>query len=181
MSDLNNMRQLKIEVIEGLHNGIPCSNCGLRFSGQNQSKDYSKHLDWHFRQNRNMNKSTRHTRSLFYTPNDWVKFGEDEEESVVRAKTVFEIQKEGPGVEEEKKESSFPLSENDPSPICPMCHEDFKVYFNDDEDCWHLKNAIRKDGILFHPSCYDDHLKILRRQKERDAKHNCARIKEEKI
>ncbi|RXG54712.1 Pre-mRNA cleavage complex 2 protein Pcf11, partial [Armadillidium vulgare] len=98
-----------------------------------------------------------------------------------QAKTVFEIQKEGPGVEEEKKESSFPLSENDPSPICPMCHEDFKVYFNDDEDCWHLKNAIRKDGILFHPSCYDDHLKILRRQKERDAKHNCARIKEEKI
>jgi len=37
---------------------LMCSNCGMRFSQSDQLK-YSRHLDWHFKQNRSEKLPTR--------------------------------------------------------------------------------------------------------------------------
>ncbi|XP_015265247.1 PREDICTED: pre-mRNA cleavage complex 2 protein Pcf11-like, partial [Gekko japonicus] len=42
---------------------------------------------------------------------------------------------------------------------CEICQEQFEQYWDEEEEEWHLKNAIRVDEKIYHPSCYEDYQK----------------------
>ena len=67
-------------MVKGLYSGIQCSSCGMRFAPE-MATHYSRHLDWHFRQNRKERDSSRkaHSRIWYYDINDWIQFEEIED------------------------------------------------------------------------------------------------------
>lgn len=67
-------------LVTNLFSGLQCSSCGVRFPPEN-SKQYSQHLDWHFRQNRRGRNSARKAlcRKWYYTVDDWKNFEEIED------------------------------------------------------------------------------------------------------
>ena len=41
---------------------------------------------------------------------------------------------------------------------CFVCHEELDQFFHEESEEWHLKDAVRAEGITFHRLCYRDHL-----------------------
>lgn len=41
---------------------------------------------------------------------------------------------------------------------CFVCHEELDEFFHEESEEWHLKDAVRVEGITFHRLCYRDHL-----------------------
>lgn len=67
-------------MVATLYSGIQCSSCGARFALEIAAR-YSRHLDWHFRQNRKERDSSRkaHSRLWYYDVSDWIQFEEIED------------------------------------------------------------------------------------------------------
>lgn len=42
---------------------------------------------------------------------------------------------------------------------CFVCHEDLDQFYHEENEEWHLRNAVRVEGITFHHSCYQDYSK----------------------
>ena len=41
---------------------------------------------------------------------------------------------------------------------CVVCHEDLTPFYHEESEEWHLKDAVRVEGITYHRLCYRDHL-----------------------
>lgn len=159
-------------IVDTLYNGMQCSSCGVRFPPE-QTIKYSQHLDWHFRQNRRDRDASKkaHSRKWYYDVSDWIQF-EEIEDLEEREKNWFE--KHG-------TQAEFDIEEMERSPktqmiscqagpkgaeeTCEVCHDKFEYFFNEENEDWHLKNAIRVDEKCYHPMCYDDHKAVLARDK----------------
>lgn len=60
----------------------------------------------------------------------------------------------------EKEEEEVPCvsaGENAQDAVCVLCQDKFDQFYNQDIEEWQLRNAIRVDGILYHPTCHQDH------------------------
>lgn len=59
---------------------MQCSSCGLRYPPE-QTVQYSHHLDWHFRQNRRQQESTKkaNARKFYFSVEDWLQYEEIED------------------------------------------------------------------------------------------------------
>ena len=79
-------------AIQSLYSGIQCATCGNRFnqhtdinSVSSNSSRYSKHLDWHFRQNKRekeeINKAQ--TRAWYYKLSEWIQYEEISEDQSI--------------------------------------------------------------------------------------------------
>lgn len=160
---LDDMKQRYECVITKLYTGIQCYSCGMRFTAS-QTDVYADHLDWHYRQNRSekdISKKVTHRR-WYYSLTDWIEFEEiaDLEE---RAKSQFfekvheeVVQK----TQEAAKEREFQSVKAAPDVVkesCEICQEQLEMYWEEEEEEWHLKNAMRVDGKIYHPSCYEDY------------------------
>ncbi|XP_066555466.1 pre-mRNA cleavage complex 2 protein Pcf11 isoform X2 [Amia ocellicauda] len=160
---IEDMKQRYDSVINRLYTGIQCYSCGMRFTAS-QTDVYADHLDWHYRQNRSekdISKKVTHRR-WYYSLTDWIEFEEiaDLEE---RAKSQFfekvheeVVQK----TQEAAKEKEFQSVKAAPDVVhesCEICQEQFEMYWEEEEEEWHLKNAIRVDEKTYHPSCYEDY------------------------
>ncbi|MBN3313896.1 PCF11 protein, partial [Atractosteus spatula] len=160
---IEDMKQRYDSVINRLYTGIQCYSCGMRFTAS-QTDVYADHLDWHYRQNRSekdISKKVTHRR-WYYSLTDWIEFEEiaDLEE---RAKSQFfekvheeVVQK----TQEAAKEKEFQSVKAAPDVVhesCEICQEQFEMYWEEEEEEWHLKNAIRVEGKTYHPSCYEDY------------------------
>jgi hypothetical protein len=89
-SDL--LKQKYDGAIKSLYSGVQCAQCGNRFNqnqdtaSQNQQQQsqnrYSKHLDWHFRQNRREKEEVNkaHSRAWFYSVTEWIFYEEISED-----------------------------------------------------------------------------------------------------
>ncbi|XP_055915794.1 uncharacterized protein LOC129948789 [Eupeodes corollae] len=152
-------------IINALFCGMQCSSCGVRFPPE-QTIKYSQHLDWHFRQNRRERDSTRkaHSRKWYYEVSDWLQY-EEIEDLEDREKNFFESQQ----IDLENiDENSNQRTANSPIPSCPaepgdvdracdMCQEKFEQFYNEDQEEWHLRAAIRVEDKIYHPLCYEDY------------------------
>jgi hypothetical protein len=78
-------------AIKSLYNGTQCAQCGNRFNQQQTDGQpstvsahsrYSKHLDWHFRQNKREKEEVNkaHSRNWFYSLTEWIFYEEISEE-----------------------------------------------------------------------------------------------------
>lgn len=154
-------------IVDTLYCGIQCSSCGLRFPPE-QTLKYSQHLDWHFRQNRRERDSKRkaHFRKWYYNQSDWIKY-EEIEDAEEREKNFFETQQQestdqnedgivkGPGNTDSLGNYSCPAEGAEK--VCDMCHDEFEQYYNEENEEWHLRNAIKVDEKCYHPICYEDY------------------------
>ncbi|KFV92679.1 Pre-mRNA cleavage complex 2 protein Pcf11, partial [Eurypyga helias] len=159
------LRQRYDCVINRLYTGIQCYSCGMRFT-TSQTDVYADHLDWHYRQNRTEKDVSRKIthRRWYYSLTDWIEFEEiaDLEE---RAKSQFfekaheEVVLKTQEAAKEKEFQSVPAGPAGAVESCEICQEQFEQYWDEEEEEWHLKNAIRVDEKIYHPSCYEDYQK----------------------
>ncbi|XP_048838570.1 pre-mRNA cleavage complex 2 protein Pcf11 [Brienomyrus brachyistius] len=160
---IEDMKQRYDSVITKLYTGIQCYSCGMRFTAS-QTDVYADHLDWHYRQNRlekDISKKVTHRR-WYYSLMDWIEFEEiaDLEE---RAKSQFfekvheEVEKKTQEAAKEKEFLSVKAAPDVVGETCEICQEQFEMYWEEEEEEWHLKNAIRVDEKTYHPSCYEDY------------------------
>ncbi|KAM4701636.1 pre-mRNA cleavage complex 2 protein Pcf11 [Discoglossus pictus] len=150
-------------VINRLYTGIQCYSCGMRFT-KSQTDVYADHLDWHYRQNRTEKDVSRKIthRRWYYTLTDWIEFEEiaDLEE---RAKSQFfekvheEVILKTQEAAKEKEFQSVPAGPAGADEICDICQEQFEQYWDEEEEEWHLKNAMCVNEKIYHPSCYEDY------------------------
>ncbi|XP_056140706.1 pre-mRNA cleavage complex 2 protein Pcf11 [Lampris incognitus] len=157
---IDDMKQRYESVVTKLYTGIQCYSCGMRFTSS-QTDIYADHLDWHYRQNRSEKDVSRKIthRRWYYTLTDWIEFEEiaDLEE---RAKSQFfeKVNEEQKSQEVVKEEfQSVKATTDVVGESCDICQEAFEMYWEEEEEEWHLKNAIRVDGKTYHPSCFEDY------------------------
>ncbi|XP_069495971.1 pre-mRNA cleavage complex 2 protein Pcf11 [Ambystoma mexicanum] len=160
---LEDLKQRYDSVINRLYTGIQCYSCGMRFTAK-QTDVYADHLDWHYRQNRTEKDVSRKVthRRWYYGLTDWIEFEEiaDLEE---RAKSLFfervheEVILKTQEAVREKEFQSVPAGRSAVVESCDICQEQFEQYWDEEEEEWHLKNAIRVDEQIYHPSCYEDY------------------------
>lgn len=162
---LEEMKQRHDSIVTKLYTGIQCYSCGMRFTAS-QTDVYADHLDWHYRQNRSekdISKKVTHRR-WYYSLVDWIEFEEiaDLEE---RAKSTFfekvneEVVQKTQEAAKEKEFQSVKAAADVVDESCEICQEPFEMYWEEEEEEWHLKNAIRVDDGIYHPSCFEDYNK----------------------
>jgi hypothetical protein len=42
---------------------------------------------------------------------------------------------------------------------CSVCGDTFELFYNDDDDEWHLRDCVRRGNKNYHPACLD-HCKV---------------------
>ena len=40
--------------------------------------------------------------------------------------------------------------------VCVICGDPFEQFYDDEEEEWHLRDAMRVDDKTYHPVCYED-------------------------
>lgn len=150
-------------LLDSLYGPKQCSNCSLRFDDKTQN-NYTKHLDWHYRQNLKLTKlktdNTFARRKWFYPANLWVLFreindDETEDSSPVTDQTNNAV--DPLNVANDLEVPTAPASIDDEKNICSVCHEGFKKFWAEEEEEWRLKDAKRHDDdTVCHLKCLPD-------------------------
>ncbi|KAM3601378.1 uncharacterized protein V6R79_011755 [Siganus canaliculatus] len=160
---IDDMKLRYESVVTKLYSGNQCCLCSMRFTAS-QTDMYADHLDWHFRQNhagKVASKKVTHRR-WYYSLRDWIEFEEiaDLEE---RAKSQFfekeneeEVQK-NQAAAKEKEFQCVRATKDQVGESCEICQEPFETYWVEEEEDWFLKDALRVDDKIFHPSCFEDY------------------------
>ncbi|XP_059351204.1 uncharacterized protein LOC130696000 isoform X2 [Daphnia carinata] len=168
--DLTDSESMKVRpnvAISMLYSGMQCGSCGLRFPAD-QTVRYSTHLDWHFRQNRREKGASKRpqSRKWYCSVSDWIQF-EETEGSEEKRLNWFEAQakekseKDGERIGDEstsEESTSVAVGSAPEENKCFVCHEELDQFFHEESEEWHLKDAVRVEGITFHRLCYRDHL-----------------------
>ncbi|KAF2355115.1 RNA polymerase II-binding domain [Trinorchestia longiramus] len=183
------LRRRSSPLVAYLHRGMQCSSCGMRYPAE-QTMHYSQHLDWHFRQNKREQESTKkaNSRKLYIPIDDWMQY-EEIEDVDERVPSMFEAENGAAGGgllrdtsrdEDEETEASVPVNSDEPGlGVCPVCRDTFSQFFQHNTDEWHYRNAIARDGVNYHPSCYQDLVK--QKEKEEKAKQLAAEEAEREV
>jgi hypothetical protein len=135
-------------------------------------------MDWHFRQNRRLKNQSKQTLCRGWqdiSEDDWI--DSKTIEGKFTTPTFFQFDASNPETEdtennEDEKEKIKYLPSDGTPKKCYICKEDFEKHWHEDEEEWMLKNAIEKEGKVFHPSCYSDYVsqkKILNKIKDTTA------------
>ncbi|OWF46603.1 uncharacterized protein LOC110455499 isoform X2 [Mizuhopecten yessoensis] len=166
------LKQLHEGVIQSLFSGIQCSACGQRFSAQ-QTERYREHLDWHFRQNRRDKDDAKVTkyRRWYYDVSDWITYEEIDESEGKGRSSIFEkmlaiattanlANVPQDTVVNAPEGSNIihcpPATGEDKGDVCEICGDPFEQFWNEDQEEWHLRDAIRVESKTYHPICYED-------------------------
>lgn len=157
------LKKRQTNIISALYSGTQCSSCGQRFP-PDQTTKFKEHLDWHYQQNRTeRNLERRQNSHQWYNKlDDWMQCGETEKAKEIE-KCFFEVQR---SIDESNRAGSASpkvpscvAAANEHNRACDVCNDMFDIFFDEDSEDWHLRNAIRIDEAVFHPDCYGDYLK----------------------
>ncbi|XP_074598629.1 uncharacterized protein LOC141853249 [Brevipalpus obovatus] len=164
-----------------LYNGSQCANCSLRFGCElKEQSAYKEHLDWHFRRNQNEKSSTskpgptaRH--DWPHPLETWVTF-RDMQDLIDQGNPTItddvEMDADGQDASRDDEIPTVRADEDEEKNKCPVCGEKFEPVWVEEAEEWRLKKAMRsEDDRIYHPLCYDDHVKqrsVLRKSKESD-------------
>ncbi|KAJ3325870.1 hypothetical protein HDV06_002255 [Boothiomyces sp. JEL0866] len=130
---------------------LQCKQCALRFPGENGKEELTAHLDWHFRKNRRKHeKKATSSRGWYLTEPEWVIEQPIEPTENQVAPVFFDLPKE----QETEELSCIPTS--DPINKCDICKETIEKFFDDDNDGWMLRGAVKVNDSYYHQTCYKD-------------------------
>ncbi|EJD53737.1 hypothetical protein AURDEDRAFT_110499 [Auricularia subglabra TFB-10046 SS5] len=137
-----------------------CPQCALRFGDDESGKKrLQDHLDLHFRQNMkaSQNLGRGHSRSWFVGFEDWSQEALGAESSKGKAHAANEASAE----REAKLRAAFvvvPPGEEARPVQCPVCKEYLKCEFQEDDEEWVWRNAVRANDKVYHATCHADAL-----------------------
>jgi len=163
--DADSMKARPNAIVTMLYSGMQCGSCGLRFPAD-QTQRYSSHLDWHFRQNRRDKGASKkpQSRKWYCNTADWIQF-EETETSDSKRLNWFETSKEKEMDGERNSEdtaaeehTSVAVGSSPEENKCFICHEDLDQFFHEESEEWHLKDAVRFEGVTYHRLCHRDYL-----------------------
>jgi len=152
------LKERQESIIEQLYRAddLQCKSCGVRFSKE-EMPQYTSHLDWHFRTKRREkdNAKRAQSRKWYFEKADWIVSDEIEDENA--DDTMEEEEKEA----EEIVISTVAVSKGEEVGVCPVCREEFDQFYNQggkagEEEGWYLHNAMKHEGIIYHPECFKD-------------------------
>ncbi|XP_054036121.1 pre-mRNA cleavage complex 2 protein Pcf11-like [Dryobates pubescens] len=153
------LRQRYSSAINALHTGIQCGSCGVRLA---TSQGYAEHLDWHYGRNRSRKAAGRAAahRQWYCSSAEWIEFAAAADLQKTAKSQIFERAHEAvlKARQASKKDEiqSVPAGPAGAAESCEICQEQFEQYWDDEEEEWRLRNAIRVDAKIYHPSCYKD-------------------------
>ncbi|THH14893.1 hypothetical protein EW146_g5507 [Bondarzewia mesenterica] len=154
-------------IVDFLYNRLPvqCKQCAIRFSdsalGKKKMED---HLDMHFRQNRkaNQNIGRGHSRSWFVGVEDWMHdksasnkgIGNADQSRPLNAKAVAAAEAAKRDAELRSQFVVVPPGDEAKLVACPICKEVLKSEFQEDEEEWVWRNAVKVDDRIYHATCH---------------------------
>jgi len=173
--DMSLLKQKYDQAVQNLYGGVQCASCGMRFVNQ-KSNRYSKHLDWHFRQNKKDKEeiNVAHSRAWFYTWSDWIQYEELSEETPVNGTESGDAKasaspeasasaNDGASISNRagadanmsisKVESTCTATDDN---FCFVCKESFDSYWDEEKDEWRFKDAYQVGNRVYHTICYED-------------------------
>ncbi|KAH9049175.1 hypothetical protein EDB84DRAFT_1454432 [Lactarius hengduanensis] len=159
-------------IVHFLYDRMPvqCKQCGLRFSDTAQGKKtMQEHLDMHFRQNRKASQSVGrgHSRSWFLGVEDWIRdlpYSSDDKDMtgfssrLSNAKAVASAESARRDAELRARFVVVPPGDEAKHITCPICKEAFKSEFNEEDEEWIWKNALKVDDKIYHATCHAEAL-----------------------
>jgi pre-mRNA cleavage complex 2 protein Pcf11 len=159
-------------IVHFLYDRMPvqCKQCGLRFSDTAQGKKtMQEHLDMHFRQNRKASQSVGrgHSRSWFLGVEDWIRdlpYSSGDKDMtgfssrLSNAKAVASAESAKRDAEVRARFVVVPPGDEAKHVTCPICKEAFKSEFNEEDEEWIWKNALKFDDKIYHATCHAEAL-----------------------
>lgn len=150
-------------IIASLYDGTQCSSCGLRFPGE-AAKIYREHLDWHFRKNRREKDGRRVAhRQWYFVVSDWLNYEEISDPDERAKSSFFDVTKGAADSPDPSKETDKELLADGSCPVlagdtaeCDICCEKFEQFWEEINEEWHYKSAVRIDDKTYHYLCYQD-------------------------
>ncbi|XP_001641783.2 pre-mRNA cleavage complex 2 protein Pcf11 [Nematostella vectensis] len=146
-------------IIMMLYEGTQCSSCGLRFPGE-EAAMYREHLDWHFRRNRREKDGRRVAHRQWYIPvEDWLDYEEIMDPEDKAHSSFFDLERaDEPDAQQATDSESCPVlaSDTDAEASCSVCFEKFEQFWDESNEEWHYKDALRFEGKTYHKLCYLD-------------------------
>ncbi|KAI8802111.1 hypothetical protein BJ742DRAFT_834613 [Cladochytrium replicatum] len=140
---------------------IQCAQCGSRYARTDTGKERnSEHLDWHFRQNKRIKEKDKRamSREWYLAGEAWVT--ELETDFLVKsshAPTSFFENKEKVTEKPVEEKSHDVPTDGLQNATCGICNETLKTFFDEDQEEWMFRNAVRVNNKLFHCTCHRDH------------------------
>ncbi|EIN10422.1 hypothetical protein PUNSTDRAFT_84460 [Punctularia strigosozonata HHB-11173 SS5] len=153
-------------IVEILYESLPsqCKQCGVRFADDTLGKKaLEDHLDIHFRQNRkaSQNVGRGHSRSWFISIEDWIRDAENWKGKRPMDGSKRLTARESAAAEAAKLDSELraqfvvvPPGDEAKTFSCPICKENLKSEFLEDDEEWVWRNAVKKDDRIFHATCH---------------------------
>ncbi|KAI9105278.1 hypothetical protein DFS34DRAFT_598785 [Phlyctochytrium arcticum] len=138
---------------------LQCRQCGTRyFRDEVGRKKMDAHLDWHFRQNRRSREKAKKavSRDWFVDEEEWVK----EREVDIRDRKAPTLFFEADKASDEVQEAVVNIpAQGEANPHCAVCQEPLEKFYDQDQEDWMLRAAVRNDGQVYHQSCFQDKAK----------------------
>ncbi|KAI8802645.1 hypothetical protein BJ742DRAFT_832196 [Cladochytrium replicatum] len=140
---------------------IQCAQCGARYARTEIGKARnSEHLDWHFRQNKRVKEKDKRamSREWYLAEEAWVT--ELETDFLVKsshAPSSFFETKEKVAEKPVEEESHDVPTDGLQNASCGICNEVLKTFFDEEQEEWMFRNAVRVNNKLYHYTCHRDH------------------------
>lgn len=142
-----------------------CKVCGVRFCDDEAGRDaYATHLDAHFRRNMKLRDRTKKVLAR-----DWLQPGEDwstgkapgitEKQVPVFFDEMIKMARDASNTkstEQPVEQVAVPMikvGDSDRDRRCPMCNEQLKIVFDNDQDEWMFVDVVEHEGDIYHKSC----------------------------
>lgn len=147
------LKKRNSSAVSALYAGWQCSSCGIRFPTEETAK-HREHLDWHCQQNRQEKNAASHSKSQkwYLSATEWVQIDSSQPH-------WLENETKLPATETSESSQSIPncvAAHDQYNEECDVCHDSFEMFYDDDNEEWYLRNAIRKGRNVYHPICYED-------------------------
>lgn len=147
---LENPQSLKkrnSHIIRALYCGWQCGSCGVRFPSE-QKAVIEEHSNFHYHECQ-FNKKVA-SRSWYMPSNDWIN---NEGTNYL----MNEMNQPKNSIARSKSVPNCIAQPNEHSRQCDVCFDPFEMFYDNEAEEWKLRNAIRVEDNVYHPSCYDDY------------------------
>ncbi|BEI84132.1 hypothetical protein CcaverHIS002_0407360 [Cutaneotrichosporon cavernicola] len=135
------------------HLPVRCKQCGERFpEGENTLQ---AHMDWHFRRNRKERETEGRGAHRRWLPraDKWIHENSEAGPSEPKPETVTSTKLTAERLAALKRKWVRAPADPAKATPCPICKEQFKPEWSEDEEEWVFNNAVNVHGTIFHATC----------------------------
>lgn len=138
------------------HLPVRCKQCGMRF--QEGENNLQAHMDWHFRRNRKERETEGRGAHRRWLPRagEWInESNEAGPSSPVKQEATLASANKLSAERIAALRRKWVRAPSDPNnaPPCPICKDQFKPEFSEDEEEWVFMNAVDVHGTIYHATC----------------------------